>query len=144
MQPRLAELKERVVCVVPHHGDPHRIDDTRRPLYRHMIQHELVGGPSIVRWLDKPEKGHVVDALVQTYIDFEGDEVCTVERLSAGLHAVLDFEGNEAELEASRHALRLWVDGQGLRPAGSLLQVHLMDAIDGITEQELQLPVVPA
>ncbi len=142
MEPRLAALKERWVCVVPHRGDPSRIDATRRPLYRHMILNELVGGPSIVRWLDDPQGDHVVDALVQTYAGFDGDEVCKVEGLPAGQYAVLDFEGEEAELEASRHALRLWVQRQGLRPAGPMLQVHLMDPIEGILQQELQLPVV--
>jgi DNA gyrase inhibitor GyrI len=143
VQPRLAELKERWVCVVPHRGDPARIDDTRRPLYRHMVLHELVGGPSIVRWLDVPKGDHKVDALVQTHLGFDGDEVCQVESLPAGPYAVLDFEGEEAALESSRHALRLWVQREGRRPAGPLLQVHLMDPIDGVTEQQLQLPVLP-
>lgn len=141
MQPHVATLRERWVCVVPHHGDPARIDDTRRPLYRHMIQQELVGGPSIIRWLDRPSGEHAVDALVQTHLGFDGDEVCQVERIPAGTFALLDYEGPEADLAAARDRLRAWAKAAGHAPSGPLLQVHLMDAIDGVTEQQLQLPL---
>lgn len=140
-QPHVVPLRERWVCVVAHPGDPARIDETRRPLYRHMIQHELVGGPSIVRWLDHPSGGHAVDALVQTHAGFDGDEVCTIERIPPGDFAVLDYEGPEAGLAAARDRLRAWAKANGRTPAGPLLQVHLMDAIDGVTEQQLQLPL---
>ncbi len=141
MQPHVATLRERWVCVIPHHGDPARIDDTRRPLYRHMIQQELVGGPSIIRWLDRPDGAHAVDALVQTYAGFDGDAVCTVERIPAGTFALLDYEGPEADLAAARDRLCAWARANGHAPTGPLLQVHLMDPIDGVTEQQLQLPL---
>lgn len=141
MEVRVAELKERWVCVVAHHGDPATIDTTRRPLYRHMILQELVGGPSILRWLETPVGDRVVDALVQTHIGFDGDEVCSVERIPAGRFAILDFEGRDEELASAREALRDFARRNHLQPAGPLLQVHLMDAIDGVTEQQLQLPV---
>ncbi|MEK6985113.1 MAG: GyrI-like domain-containing protein [Candidatus Thermoplasmatota archaeon] len=141
MEARVAELKERWVCVVAHHGDPAAIDETRRPLYRHMILQELVGGPSILRWLERPVGDRVVDALVQTHAGFDGDELCKIERIPAGRFAVLDYEGPEADLAEARTALRDWARQHRLEPTGPLLQVHLMDAIDGITEQQLQLPV---
>lgn len=141
MEERVAELKERWVCVVAHYGDPARIDETRRPLYRHMILQELVGGPSILRWLDPPVGDRVVDALVQTHAGFDGDEMCSIERIPAGRFVLLDYEGPEADLAEARKHLRDWTLRHRLEPAGPLLQVHLMDAIDGITEQQLQLPV---
>jgi effector-binding domain-containing protein len=54
---------------------------------------------------------------------------------------VLDYEGPEEGLEAARHRLRAWAQEQGHRPAGPLLQVHLMDPVDGVVEEQLQLPV---
>jgi hypothetical protein len=78
VQPRIEHLRERIVCAVPHRGPPASIDATRRPLYRHMVLNELVGGPSIVRFLDRPQGERVVDALVQTHAGFDGDEVCQV------------------------------------------------------------------
>lgn len=122
-----------------HHGPVDEIDVTRRPLYRHMIMNELVGGPSILRFLDKPEGEHIVDALVVTHVGFDGDNVCQIEQLPAGQYAILDFEGPETGLPAARKALRDWVAKQGRKPAGQLLQVHHMDAIEGIVEEQLQL-----
>ena len=140
-EPRIAELKERVVAVVQHVGPVERIDETRRPLYRHMILHELVGGPSILRWLDPPVGDRVVDALVTTHAGFEGDEVCQVEHLPAGRHAVLDYEGDPAGLPKARDHLLEWLRRKKLRAAGPVLQVHLMDPIDGIVEEQLQVPL---
>jgi len=139
--PRLETLPERTVAVVAHHGPVERIDDTRRPLYRHMIQHELVGGPSLLRFLDAPADGRVVDALVQTHTGFDGDDVVRVEHLPAGQYAVLDYEGPASGLPAARERLRAWARTQGLRVHGPLLQVHHMDDIEGIVEEQLQIPV---
>ena len=101
-EPRIAELPPRSVAVVEHAGPVERIDDTRRPLYRHMVQNELVGGPSILRWLDPPQGERVVDALVVTHAGFDGDEVCRVETLPGGRHAILDYEGDPAGLPKAR------------------------------------------
>lgn len=140
-QPRLVELKERVVAVVEHRGPVETIDETRRPLYRHMVLNELVGGPSIIRFLDRPHRDRHVDALVMTHAGFDGDEVCRLEHLPAGRYAVLDYEGRPEGLAAARGRLLDWVKRQGLRPAGAMLQVHHMDPIDGIVEEQLQVPV---
>lgn len=141
MKVRIEALRERPVCVVPHHGPVETIDQTRRPLYRHMIIHELVGGPSIIRFLDSPRGDHAVDALVMTHAGFEGDEVCRIEHLPGGPHAVLDYEGPEPGLAEARRQLREWVPRNGHHAAGPLLQVHHMDAMDGIVEEQLQVPL---
>ena len=140
-EPRVIVLKERPVAVVPHHGPAETIDLTRRPLYRHMIIHELVGGPSIIRFLDPPRGEHQVDALVLTHVGFDGDEVCRIETLPGGRYAVLDYEGRPEGLAAARARLAAWVRGKGLQAGGPILQVHLMDPIDGIVEEQLQVPV---
>jgi DNA gyrase inhibitor GyrI len=134
-------LPERPVAVVHHEGPPETVDRTRRPLYRHMVLNELVGGPSILRWLEPPQGKRIVDALVITHLGFEGDAVCRMETLPAGQYAVLDYEGPPSGLEQARQHLRAWVQRQGRKPAGPLLQVHLMDEVDGVTEQQLQLPL---
>ncbi len=135
---RIVELKERPVCVVPHVGPVETIDETRRPLYRHMVINELVGGPSIVRFLDPPQGDHEVDALVVTHLGFDGDEVCRVEQLPAGQYAVADYEGPTDGLATARKRLREWL-GKHHKHAGTILQVHLMDPIDGIVEEQLQV-----
>jgi DNA gyrase inhibitor GyrI len=140
-EPRVVELKERPVAVVQHRGPVETIDETRRPLYRHMIIHELVGGPSIIRFLDPPAGDHQVDALVLTHQGFEGDDVCRIEHLPAGRYAVLDYEGHPEGLAKAREHLADWVRRRKLRPAGPVLQVHLMDPIDGIVEEQLQVPL---
>lgn len=139
-EPRIVTLRERPVAVVAHHGPVATIDATRRPLYRHMILNELVGGPSIIRFLDAPRGDHQVDALVLTHVGFDGDEVCQLETLPAGRYAVLDFEGDPEGLAAARVRLAAWADRHGGR-AGPVLQVHLMDAIEGIVEEQLQVPL---
>ena len=138
-QARIVHLPERTVAVVPHKGPVERIDDTRRPLYRHMIIHELVGGPSIIRFLEVPRGDHQIDALVTTHMGFEGDEVVTVEQLPAGRYAVFDYEGPPAGLAAARDSLRAWIRTHGHRAAGPLLQVHHMDPIEGVVEEQLQV-----
>lgn len=137
-RPRVVTLRERPVAVVPHRGPPETIDETRRPLYRHMIIHELVGGPSIIRFLDHPSGDHQVDALVLTHLGFEGDDVCSIEVLPAGRHAVLDYEGPPEGLSEARRHLLAWAQSQG-PVAGPVLQVHHMDPIDGIVEEQLQV-----
>src|SRR5688500_5934880 len=140
-EPRIVVLKERPVAVVRHRGPVETIDETRRPLYRHMVIHELVGGPSVIRFLDPPQGDRQVDALVLTHLGFDGDEVCQVETLPAGRYAVLDYEGRPEGLAAARSRLVDWVRGKGLRPAGPVLQVHLMDPIDGVVEEQIQVPL---
>jgi DNA gyrase inhibitor GyrI len=138
-EPRIVELPGRPVAVVQHRGPVETIDDTRRPLYRHMVIHELVGGPSIIRFLDAPHGDRQVDALVLTHLGFDGDDVCQIEYLPGGRHAVLDYEGHPEGLAAARARLLEWVRRKRLHPAGPVLQVHLMDPIDGIVEEQLQV-----
>jgi effector-binding domain-containing protein len=140
-EPRVVILKERPVAVVRHLGPVETIDETRRPLYRHMVMNELVGGPSIIRFLDPPRGDHQVDALVLTHVGFDGDEVCRIEVLPAGRYAVLDYEGHPEGLTAARARLLDWLRRKKLPAAGPVLQVHLMDPIDGIVEEELQVPL---
>lgn len=140
-EPRIETLRERVVAAVAHHGPVETIDDTRRPLYRHMVIHELVGGPSIIRFLDRPHGERQVDALVMTHVGFDGDEVCRLEHLHAGKYAVLDYEGRPEGLAAARTQVLDWVKRKGLKPAGPILQVHHMDPIDGIVEEQIQVPL---
>jgi DNA gyrase inhibitor GyrI len=143
VEPRIETLRERWVCVVEHAGPLAEVDRTRRPLYRHMVVNELVGGPSILRFLDPPRAGRVVDALVVTHMGFDGDAVCRIERLPAGPYAVLDYEGPEEGLPAARERLKAWANRNG-GAAGPLLQVHIMDPLDGVTEQQLQVPLPAA
>lgn len=140
-EPRVVELRERHVAVVEHRGPVEDIDRTRRPLYRHMIIHELVGGPSIIRFLDEPRDDRVVDALVLTHAGFEGDDVCRIEVLPAGRYAVLDYEGPESGLDEARRKVRTWAAARRERPSGPLLQVHHMDPVEGSVEEQLQLPL---
>lgn len=140
-EPRIEALRERVVAAVAHHGPVETIDDTRRPLYRHMVLNELVGGPSIIRFLDRPHGDRQVDALVMTHVGFDGDEVCRLERLHAGKYAVLDYEGRPDGLAAARKQVLDWVKRKGLKVAGPILQVHHMDPIDGVVEEQIQVPV---
>lgn len=139
MQVRVVRLPERHVAVVAHHGPEETIDETRRPLYRHMVVNELVGGPSIIRFLAKPRGDHRMDALVLTHSSFEGDDVCRIEILPAGDYAVADYEGPPAGIAAARDAMRSWLRAAGRRADGPILQVHLMDPVDGILEEQLQV-----
>ncbi len=139
-EPRIERIPERFVAVVAHRGPVETIDETRRPLYRHMIVNELVGGPSVIRFLLQPKGDHYVDALVMTHIGFEGDDVCKVEVLPAGPHAVLHYEGPPAGLADARSRVMTWAMKHG-RPKGPLLQVHHMDPVDGVVEEQLQVPL---
>lgn len=134
---RVATLAARTVAVAEHKGPAKTIDETRRPVYRHMIQHELVGGPSILRFLEPPRGDRIVDALVVTHAGFEGDDALAVETLPEGEYAILDYEGPEEGLEEARARLRLWLQGRG-HPRGPILQVHHMDPVEGTVEEQLQ------
>jgi DNA gyrase inhibitor GyrI len=141
VQVRTVRLPERVVAAVPHHGPPETVDKTRRPLYQHLILNELVGGPSILRFLDPPQGDRVVDALVLVQQGFAGDEVARVEHLPAGTYAVEPFEGPVARLAEARAR---FAAATAPTARGPVLQVHLMDPVDGDTEQEFQRLVAPS
>lgn len=134
--PRVETLPERRFAVRLHDGGIETIEETRRPLYQHMIMDELVGGPPVLRF-----EGDRIDVLVGATCGFDGDDVVTVEILPEARYAVADFEGPEDDLPAARAALLEWVASNGHTAAGPVLQVHLMDAIDGETEQEIQVPL---
>lgn len=135
---RMERLPTRYVCVVRHDGTLDTIDVTRRPLYRHMIMGELVGGPSIVRF----HAGGGLEALVVTHQDFQGDEVCTVDSLPGGTYAVQDYHGPVSGLAHARESFVAEAASRGA--TGPLLQVHLMDEIDEETEQQFQMLVAKA
>lgn len=137
MHLRTERLRERWVCVVVHEGPPETVDATRRPLYRHMIVSELVGGPSILRFPHGAD-ATPIDALVVTHAGFTGDEVCRVDVLPSGTYAVADFEGPSAALADARRAFLKAATHHG-SIAGPLLQVHHMDDLDGLTEQQFQV-----
>ncbi len=143
MQVRIVRLPERHVAVVEHRGPAETVDRTRRPLYQHMVLHELVGGPAILRWLDRSGSDRVVDALVMTHAGFDGDDVCRVETLPAGEYAVLDYEGPASGLAAARERLKAWVAAHHRSAAGAVLQVHLMDPVEGALEAQLQVSLRP-
>lgn len=139
---RVETLPERPVAVARHDGPLATIDETRRPLYQHLIMNELVAGPPMIRFPEGwQEDGDPVDVLVGTTAGFHGDETATVAYVAQGEYALLDYEGPEEGLPAARQELRDWVTRQGRRPGGPMLQVHIMDPIDGETEQQLQLPL---
>ena len=62
--------------------------------------------------------------------------------LPAGRYAVLDYEGHPEGLPKARAHLLDWVRRRHLQPAGAVLQVHLMDPIDGIVEEQIQVPLL--
>lgn len=134
--PRLVELPERRFAVREHPGDLGTIDDTRRPVYQHMIMHELVAGPSVLRFRDDG-----IDVMVGSAAGFAGTDDLDLHVAPAGTYAILDYEGPEDGLLDAHNQLRRWVADQGLVATGHLLQVHMMDALDGDIEQQLQIPV---
>lgn len=105
-------------------------------MYQHMIMHELVAGPSVLRF--RPDG---VDVMVGCAAGFMGEADLVLEMVPAGRFAVLDYEGPEDGLEAARRELVDWVQGHGRTLTGPMLQVHMMDPLDGDVEQQLQLPV---
>lgn len=134
--PRLHAFPERRFAVRRHNGGLDSIEETRRPLYQHMIMHELVGGPPVLRF-----DGEGIDVMVGATCGFDGDEGVSIEVLPAGTYAVVDFEGPESELEAARGALLAWASKAASTVGETVLQVHMMDPIDGETEQQLQVAV---
>lgn len=142
MDVRVEHLPERRFCVRRHIGPPASVDNTRRAMYQHMISHELVGGPSALRHVEdghRTEPLHSLDVLIGATCNFEGDDVVRVEVLPEGPHAVLEYEGPEEGVAEAIGCLRRWVADSGRRAAGPVLQVHIMDAVDGVLEQELQV-----
>jgi len=132
----IAELGFRTVALVKHHGDESTIEDTRRPLYRHMIMEELVGGPSMIRYHEDR-----LDLLVMTHEGYEGDEVCNVDHLPPGRYAVQDYEGPVAGLATARQ--KFMAEVAPLGPVGDLLQIHHMDDVDGVVEEQFQIFLGP-
>ncbi len=137
---RIQHLPERRFAVRAHGGTMESIEETRRPLYQHMIMHELVGGPPVLRF-GADDGG--IDVLVGATCGFDGDTEVAVEVLPAGWHAIHDYEGPAEGLPAAREALFAWAAKEGHQVTGPLLQVHMMDPIDGDVEQQLQLPIAP-
>lgn len=136
MDLRVEHLPERTVAYVHHRGPVETVDATRRPLYQHLIMNELIGGPSILRYVDPPQGDRVVDALVTTHQGYPGDEVAQVEVLPGGRYLIHDFEGPPETVPEAVARFRAEADRRGAQ--GSVLQVHLMDPIDGNLEAELQ------
>jgi hypothetical protein len=135
VQVRVETLPARAVAVVagiPRESD---VEAVRRPLYQHMILHELIGGPSILRF---HSPSGPLDALVVTYAGYDGDEMARVEVLPAGRYAVADYEGPVSGLPRARQEFLAALGAARLRPKGLLLQVHHMDEVDGATEQQFQ------
>lgn len=131
---RIVELPSRRVCVRRHEGGLETVDVTRRPMYQHMIMHELVAGASMVRHRDEG-----LDVLIGAASGFQGDDVLDVELLPAGQYAVADWEGAESDIDAARGAFLDALAQDGYVVDGEVLQVHLMDAIEGVTEQQFQI-----
>lgn len=135
--PRFEDLPERRFAVRPHPGDEADVDATRRPVYQHMIMHELVAGPSVLRFGDEG-----IDVMVGCAAGFDGMEDLALEVVPAGRFAILDYEGPPNGLPDARRELVQWADSQGVEATGPVLQVHMMDPLDDDTvEQQLQLPV---
>ncbi len=138
-QIRFEDLPERRVAVRRHDDGPDTIESTRRPMYQHMIMHELVGGPSVLRF----RGDDAIDVLIGATCGFEGDDELRVEILPAGRYAVADFEGPVDTLAPARRAFlhAVTTHPDGTVPQGDVLQVHLMDEYEGETEQQFQVMV---
>lgn len=130
-------IPARTVAVVRGIGREADVEAVRRPMYQHMVLHELVGGPSILRF----HPDHSLDAMVVSHGGFDGDDMCEVELLPAGRYAVAEYEGPAAGVPKARRDFLAAVRRVGLHPRGPMLQVHLMDEIDGVTEQQFQVLV---
>lgn len=136
---RIERFEARRCCVRRHEGGIATVDDTRRPMYQHMISNELVGGASMIRFDDGLQDDADVDVLIGATCGFDGDEVVTVDELPAGDYAVMDYEGPMDGVEAARQAFRTALDADGYQTVGRFVQVHLMDELDGETEQQFQV-----
>ncbi len=136
-EPRFETLPERRFAVRPHPGTEEDVDATRRPVYQHMILHELVAGPSVLRF-----RSDGIDVMVGCAAGFMGMEDLSLEVIPAGRFAVMDYEGPANQIADARGQLMDWVATQGAEPTGPMLQVHMMDPMDdGMVEQQLQIPV---
>jgi DNA gyrase inhibitor GyrI len=135
----IKEFEARRCCVSRHDGEVRCVDDTRRPMYQHMISNELVGGASLLRFDGHVEDSGPVDVLIGATCNFDGDEVVTVEELLPGRYALKDYVGSMADLPAARADFLSQLDREGFVTAGRLLQVHMMDEIDDETEQQFQI-----
>jgi DNA gyrase inhibitor GyrI len=135
MSLRFEKLPPRRVAVAPHQGPMERIESTRRPLYQHLIMHEAVAGPSMLRFPAGSDQPDAV--LVQAAVGYSGAAGFTLQELPGGRHAVQDYEGPMQALPQFRAAFRqaIGAAAEG-RP---ILQVHLYDEVDGVTEQRLEL-----
>jgi effector-binding domain-containing protein len=137
---RVQKFPERRFALKRHNGPVSTVEKTRKPLYQHMISGELVGGPPVLRFdLGDLNGDQAVDVLVGATCGFDGDEEVTVELFPAADYAVLDFEGPTTELPAARLTLIAWAKQQGRDLGERILQIHMMDEIDGETEQQLQI-----
>jgi hypothetical protein len=136
---KIKHFGARRCCVQRHQTGIATVDDTRRPMYQHMISNELVGGASMLRFDGDLGDDAPVDVLIGATCDFDGDDVVTVDEVPAGDYALEDYEGPEAGVAAARHAFLVAVRAGPRQPVGRLVQVHLMDAIDGDVEQQFQI-----
>lgn len=137
---RIETFPERRFARRRHNGPVHTVEETRKPLYQHMIMGELVGGPPVLRFDLEDIQGETgVDVLVGATCGFDGDDMVSVEVFPASEYAVMDFEGPATELPAAREQLLEWAKRQGRDLGERILQVHMMDEIDGETEQQLQI-----
>lgn len=137
---RVEHFPERRFALKRHNGAVASVEETRKPLYQHMIMGELVGGPPVLRFdMDDLDGERGVDVLVGATCGFDGDDEVTVELFPDADYAVMDFEGPARDLPAARRALIDWAKQQGRDLGERVLQVHMMDEIDGETEQQLQI-----
>lgn len=138
MEVRIETLEARRVASERHHGDPDAIEETRRPMYQRMIMEELVAGPSVLRFRGGADGPDGIDVLIGCAAGFHGDEHLDVEVLPEGRYAVVDYEGPPSGLRDARRRLMDWAEAEGHEP-DELLQVHVMDELEGETEQQFQV-----
>ena len=72
----------------------------------------------------------------------DGAEVGQVGTLQAGTYASADYEGPEEGLAEARRSFAAWAQEHG-HPVSPILQVHHMDPMDGIVEEQLQMFLGP-
>lgn len=137
---RIERFPERRFAVRRHPAGVDTVEETRKPLYQHMIMGELVGGPPVLRFdLEDMDAAHGVDVLVGATCGFDGDDMVSVEVFPEAEYAVMDFEGPVTELPEARRTLLAWAKQQGRDLGERILQVHMMDEMDGEIEQQLQI-----
>lgn len=136
---RIEHFEARRCCVARHKGGVATVDETRRPMYQHMISNELVGGASMLRFDEGLADDAGLDVLIGATCGFDGDDVVSVDEVPAGDYAVMDYVGPMAGVEEARARFREALDADGYRTVGRFVQVHLMDELDGETEQQFQV-----